>query len=207
MGYRTRWAGEARYTLRQQGVRRGLLALALALVLLVFAGVQYHRIATNEIGRLKEELEQRRREVVDAAYTTQLVAAYGAGKKQIAALEKKLQVKGVQSTLVHEMEKLCRLSAVQLLAQSYQEGSAESHGNGEHDGSDRDRGYAVLQHELVVAGNYYSLRRLIRDIEKLPTLSFIEEASFTPSSEQGDRFKLALRLSTYYRVEVPDMAR
>ena len=190
MNRRTLWVKGVRYTLRQSGVRRGLVALAVALTLLIIAGVQYHRIVTNEIGGLKAELEQKRRQVVDAQYAKQLVAAFSTGKNQIAVLEQKLQVKGVQSTLVHEMEKLSRQNAVQLLAQSYQEGKVEG-------------GYAVLQHELVAAGSYYNLRRLIRDMERLPTLSFIEEASFSKSAGRDARLKLSLRLSTYYRVEQP----
>lgn len=190
MNRRTLWVKGVRYTLRQSGVRRGLVALAVALTLLIIAGVQYHRIVTNEIGGLKAELEQKRRQVVDAQYAKQLVAAFSTGKNQIAVLEQKLQVKGVQSTLVHEVGKLCRANAVRVLAQSYQDGKVEG-------------GYAVLQHELVAAGSYYNLRRLIRDMERLPTLSFIEEASFSKSAGRDARLKLSLRLSTYYRVEQP----
>lgn len=188
--YRALWGNGARYTLRQAGVRRGLVALAVALMLLAIAGIQYRRIVTNEIGGLRAEFEQKRREAVDAQYAKQLVAAFNTGKKQIAVLEQKLQVEGVQSTLVHEMEKLCRLNAVKVLAQSYQDGKVEG-------------SYAVLQHELVVAGSYGNLRRLIRDMEKLPTLSFIEEAGFSKSTGRDARLKLSLRLSTYYRVEQP----
>ena len=98
------------------------------------------------------------------------------------------------------MERLCRLNAVQLLAQSYQEGRAGQNGSVEES-------YAALHHELVVAGNYSNLRRLIRDMESLPTLSFVEEASFSKSSERGAQLKLALRLVTYYRVEVPGLVK
>ena len=201
---RTLWGNGARYTLRRRyilghpGVRRGLVALAVALMLLAIAGIQYRRIVVNEIGGLRAELEQQRRAAVDAQYAQQLVDAFGTGKKQIAVLEQKLQVEGVQSTLVHEMEKLCRLNSVKLLAQSYQEGKVAEG----KEGSD-----AVLKHELVVAGSYPNLRRLIRDMEKLPTLSFIEEASFSKSAGQSfgqdARLKLSLRLSTYYRVAAP----
>lgn len=187
---RTLWGNGARYTLRQSGVRRGLVALAVALLLLAISGIQYRRIVINEIGGLKVELEQKRRAAVDAQYARQLVDAFDIGKKQIAVLEQKLQVEGVQSTLVHEMEKLCRLNSVAVLAQSYQDGKVE--------GSD-----AVLQHELVVAGSYHNLRRLIRGMEKLPTLSFIEEASFSKSAGRDARLKMSLRLSTYYRVAPP----
>ncbi len=190
------WGKGARYALRQRyilshpGVRRGLVALAVGLLLLAVAGIQYRHVVTNQIGGLKAELEQKRREAVDAQYAKQMRVAFAAGKKQIAVLEQKLQVQGVQSTLVHEMEKLCRLNAVIVLAQSYQEGKVEGDS-------------AVLQHELVVAGSYHNLRRLIRDMEKLPTLSFIEEASFTKTTGQDARLKLSLRLATYYRVASP----
>ena len=194
INYRAVWGEDARYTLRHPGVRRGLTVLALALALLTIAGVHYHRIVNNEIGGLKEELEAKRREAVDTQYTKQLVAAYRVGKKQIALLEQKLQVQGVQSTLVHEVGKLCKLNAARVLAQSYQDGREEG-------------GYAVLQHELVVAGSYYNLRKLIRDMERLPTLSFIEEASFSKPSESGGRLKLSLRLATYYRVADPQLVK
>ena len=190
MSYRALWINDVRYTLRQQGVRRGLVLLAAALILLTIAGIQYHRIVTNEIGGLRAELENKRREAVDAQYAIQLVAAFSNGKEQIAVLKKKLQVQGVQSTLVHEIEKLCRQNAVRVLAQSYQDGKMEG-------------SYAVLRHELVVAGSYHKLRKLIRDMEKLPTLSLVEEASFTKPSEQDARLKLSLRLATYHRVEEP----
>lgn len=186
MSQRTPWVNSARYTLRQSGVRRGLVVLAVALTLLTIAGIQYHRVVTNEIGGLRAELEQKRREAVDDQYAKQLVAAFSTGKEQIAVLEKKLQVQGVQSTLVHEMEKLCRLNEVEVLAQSYQDGKEEG-------------GNAVLKHELVVAGSYFNLRRLIRDLERLPTLSFVEEANFSKSPERDARLKLSLHLSTYYR--------
>jgi Tfp pilus assembly protein PilO len=192
MSHRTWWGNDVRYTLHQPGVRRGLALLAVALILLIVSGIQYHRIVTNEIGGLRDELDQKRREAVDTHYAKELVAAFSTGKKQMAVLEKKLLVQGVQSTLVHEIEKLCRLNAVKVLGQSYQDGKME--------GSN-----AVLQHELAVAGSYYNLRRLIRDIEKLPTLSFIEEASFSKLSERDAGLKLTLRLSTYYRVEAPKL--
>src|SRR3990170_1569572 len=100
MSSRALWGNDVSYTLHQPGVRRGLLVLAAALILLTVAGSQYHRIVTNEIGGLKETLEQNRREAIDAQYAKQLLVAFTAGKKQIAVLENKLQVRGVQSTLV-----------------------------------------------------------------------------------------------------------
>lgn len=200
MDRRLTWVNDARYILRQSGVRRGLVVLAVALTLLVIAGIQYHRIVSNEIGGLRAQLEQKRHEAVDAQYAQQLVVAYSTGKNQIAVLEKKLQVQGVQSTLAHEMERLCKLDAVQLLAQSYQDGRA-----GQNAGMQEN--YAALQHELVVAGSYANLRRLISDMENLPTLSFIEEANFSKSSERDAQLKLVLRLVTYYRAETANQVK
>lgn len=186
----TLWGNSMCCILRQQGVRRGLVVLAVALILLIIGGIQYHRKATIEIGGLQAELAQKRREAADMQYAKQVAVAFSAGQKQIAVLEQKLRVQGVQSTLVHEMEKLCKLSAAQVLAQTYQDGKVEG-------------SYGVLQHELVVAGSYHNLRRLIRELERLPTLSFVEEANFSKPSGRDARLKLSLRLATYYRAEEP----
>ena len=188
------WVNGIRYTLSHQGVRRGLVVLAAALLLLIIAAAQYHRKVRIEIGSLKVALDHKRREAVDTEYAKQVTVAFSAGKKQVAVLDQKLRVSSVQSTLVHEVEKLCRLNAIQVLAQTYQDGKVEG-------------SYALLQHELVVAGNYPNLRRLIRELERLPTLSFVEEASFTKSSERDARLKLSLRLATYYLAKQPDLVK
>lgn len=188
----TLWAvlGDVRFALRHPVLRRMLYVLGgvtLAAVLVILA---YLLPAWQEQGRLDHDLARMRKQLAERRGRADLVKAVERASGQIELIEKKLDARGVQLTLVNQLNQLARRNGIRIASESFDEGKVQD-------------GYAPLFHELTVEGGYAGLRRFLADLEHMPTFSVVREASIAPIGEGTQQLKVHLRMVTYRKAPGP----
>jgi hypothetical protein len=101
-----------RYSLRHPRVRAGMLVSAMAVLVMLRVGMTYWWPAWNAAATLKMQIEQKRRQAVEASYSAQLAQVSLRAAQHVAQIEKKLEASGTQVNLVQNLATLARENPV-----------------------------------------------------------------------------------------------
>lgn len=175
---------DLRFGMRHPLVRRTMYVLMASVALTLAMLLGYAIPAWREHARLEAALDSQRQLVAERRQHADLVETVKRTNAEIGKIEKKLDARGVQITLVKALSQLARQNGIRILDSSYDEGKAQN-------------GYAPLFHELTVEGGYSGLRQFLIDLDKMPTFSLVREASLSPAGEGTSRLKAHLRMVTY----------
>lgn len=178
---RYEWLGDWHYSRRHPLVRRALIALAAATVVLAAMAAYWYPLY-RDVGKLRDQVDAQRREMVEAVYAADLARAAITAQGQFSSLETRLNDRSGQADMVQRMRTLAAKAGVSITNSAFEEGRAVD-------------GYAPLNQHVVVSGSYRGLRQFIGGIYTLPTWSVIEEAAFEQAATPGG-VKLELRIVT-----------
>jgi Tfp pilus assembly protein PilO len=173
------------FSLRHPRVRYSIVGFVLAMLLVLIVGVFFWWPVMHHVNRLKVEMDNRRREIASAEHNARLAQASGHAAQQMAMIEKKLDTSVTQAALVQNIATLARRNKVTIISEAYEEGREKD-------------GYAPLVHELMVQAGYPELRGFISGVQQLPTLTIVQEAILTRSSNSS-AIKAQLNIITYRR--------
>ena len=176
-----------RYSLRHPRVRAGLMASAAAVLVMLVVGVAYWWPAWNAATNIKAQIEQKRRQAVEASYSGQLAQISRRAAQHVAQIEKKLDASATQVTLVQNLATLARRHNVKILSEAYEEGKAKD-------------GYMPFVHELTLQGGYAELRQFLVALQELPTFTVVQDAVMSRAGNAA-AIKTQLRMHTYRKVE------
>lgn len=176
-----------RYSLRLPRVRAGMLVSVVAVLVMLMVGVAYWWPAWNAAATLKAQIEQKRRQAVEASYSAQLAQISRRAAQHVAQIEKKLEASGTQVTLVQNLATLARRHNVKILSEAYEQGKAKD-------------GYMPFVHELTLQGGYAELRRFLIALQELPTFTVVQDAVMSRAGNAAV-IKAQLRMHTYRKVE------
>jgi Tfp pilus assembly protein PilO len=175
------------YSLRHPRVRAGMLVSAVAVLVMLMVGIAYWWPAWNAAVTLKTQIEQKRRQAVEASYSTQLAQISRRAAQHVAQIEKKLDASGTQVTLVQNLATLARRHNVKILSEAYEEGKAKD-------------GYVPFVHELTLQGGYAELRQFLVALQELPTFTIVQDAVMSRAGNAAV-IKAQLHMHTYRKVE------
>ena len=105
-----------RYSLRHPRVRAGMLACAMAVLVMLLVGAAYWWPAWNAAATLKMQIEQKRRQAMEASYSAQLAQISRRAAQHVAQIEKKLDASGTQVNMVQNLATRARRHNVKLLS-------------------------------------------------------------------------------------------
>ena len=176
-----------RYSLRHPRVRSGVLVSAVAVFVMLLTGVAYWWPALNASATLKLQIEQKRRQAVEASTSAQLVLVSRRAVQHVEQIEKKLAASGTQVNLVQNLSTLARQHNVKILSEAYEEGKAKD-------------GYKPFVHELTLQGGYAELRQFLTALKDLPTFTIVQDAVMSRAGNAAV-IKAQLRMHTYRKVE------
>jgi len=177
-----RFVADLRYSARHPWARTGLALCAAAAALLVVALALWWP-AQRERDALEDSIAARRRALVQAQQSDELLAAYARAGKQVTQLEKKLAYATTQAQLVESFARLARAHGVRIVTETYEEGRAAGT-------------QPALSAELAVQAGFPALRDFLRDLSSLPTWSEVQEVRI--ESERGAAVqKGRIRIVTY----------
>ena len=176
-----------RYSLRHPRVRAGMLVSVVAVLVMLMLGVAYWWPAWNAAATLKAQIEQKRRQAVEASYSAQLAQISRRAAQHIAQIEKKLEASGTQVNLVQNLATLARRHNVKILSEAYEQGKAKD-------------GYVPFVHELTLQGGYAELRQFLVALQELPTFTVVQDAVMSRAGNAAV-IKAQLRMHTYRKVE------
>lgn len=177
---------DLRYSLRHPRVRTGLLVSAVAVLVLLMVAMAYWWPAWDTAARLDAQIEQKRRQAVEASYSAQLAQSSQRAAQHIAQIEKKLEASGTQVNLVQNLATLARRNNVKIVSEAYEEGKAKD-------------GYMPFVHELTLQGGYAELRQFLIALQELPTFTVVQDAVLSRAGNTGI-IKAQLRMHTYRKV-------
>jgi Tfp pilus assembly protein PilO len=173
------------FSLRHPRVRASIIGFMLSGGLALIIGMTYWWPVSHTVNRLKNEIDDRRREIASAEYNVKLAQTSGYAAQQMAVIEKKLDTSVTQAALVQNIAALARRNNVKIISEAYEEGRAKD-------------GYAPLVHELTVQAGYAELRSFIAGVQQLPTFTIVQEA-ILERSLKSSVVKAQLNIITYRR--------
>lgn len=175
------------YSLRHPRVRTGMLVSAAAVLVMLLVGMAYWWPAWNAAATLKTQIEQKRRQAVEASYSAQLAQISRRAAQHVAQIEKKLDASGTQVNLVQNLATLARRHNVKILSEAYEEGKAKD-------------GYMPFVHELTLQGGYAELRQFLFALQELPTFTIVQDAVMSRAGNSAV-IKAQLHLHTYRKAD------
>lgn len=175
------------YSLRHPRVRTGLLVCAVTALVMLLVGAAYWWPAWNATATLKTQIEQKRRQAVEASYSAQLALSSRRAAQHVEQIEKKLDASGAQVNLVQSLATLARRHNVKILSEAYEEGKAKD-------------GYRPFVHELTLQGGYAELRQFLFALQDLPTFTVVQDAVMSRAGN-ATVIKAQLRMLTYRKAE------
>jgi len=179
------WLANLRYCARHPYVRRGTIAAAgaLAFMLLAYAGLWWG--AARAHAALMEQIESRRRAVVDTMHAGEVARAFQRARRDIDAVERKLVAAVEQAVLVEKLGRLARSKNVMVVSESYEEGKALG------------AGYTPLIMDITLQGSYPGMREFLLGLPALPALIEVQDARIERARETAGVLKARLRLVAY----------
>jgi len=178
------WLASLSYSARHPFVRTGLLANAvLAVVLLMVTAVVWWP-AQREQTTLIDQIDIKRRAVVEAVRAADIVRAYESAARSIDMVEKKLNASASQADLVRHLARIAGKRQVRIVSESYSEAKAPTE-------------YQSLFLDLSVEGRYIAFRDFLLDIPTLPTWIEVQDARIERARDASGSIKAQIRLMTY----------
>lgn len=160
-----------RYGLRHPLARSGLIALAVALVLLIAAVVLWRPVA-SERAELDEQIARQRRALVAVREARALHEAYVQAAERVPQLETRLRQAVSSAALVGHFGELARRQDVRIVTESYDDSRAEGP-------------WQAVSGELTVEGDYPAIRGFVSAIAGLPTWSVVDELRIASVAGRG----------------------
>lgn len=185
MAERLPFIKELRYVSRHPGLRLlSAVTLLLAVsvvgfVLAMWVPSRHHHAGLLQQAELKRVEQARARQVAAVAGTAAQAA------ELLRDAHQRLEARVEQAEQVARLHELAARHGVTILSESNQQG-------------ERREGYATVLQEIVLAGEYVAMRRLVEEIYRFPTLTVPWDVTLTAG--QGDaQVRGVLLLATYRR--------
>lgn len=173
------------FSLRHPRLRASLYLSTFSTLLVIILGLIYWWPAVHLKKNLINEMNELRLSISKAEHNIQLAHAVEMANLQLALVESKLNVSTTQADLIHNISTMARRHNVKIDSETYEEGKNKD-------------GYEQLAHEITVHAGYAELRAFIDDVQQLPTLTVIQEAIVSRSSNSKD-IRAQLSIVTYRR--------
>lgn len=177
---------QLRQVSRQKPLRLVAVAALVASALTLALVVSYWLPAVHEYERTIAASTQARRALTAASQTQALVRALNAAAPEVERLEAKLNAKGGQAALVHNIAQLAARHRLKVLAETYDAGKP------------RD-GFVPLTLSLGMQGPYAGVREFLTQLPTLPQWLSVQEATLDRADDGG--VKVQLRLLSYRRAD------
>lgn len=182
---------EILFSFRYPRVRASIAGFAFAALFGLAIGAAYWFPLMRSFDKLQVEIDDRRRDIANKEYNLKLAQASARAARQMAQIEKKLDITVTQGELVQNMAMLARRNNVKIISEAYEEGKPQGD-------------YSPLVHEIVVQAGYAELRSFIAGVQQLPSLTIVQEAVLSRTSNLSV-LKAQLNIITYRRAVRPQI--
>lgn len=179
------------FSLRHPRLRASIYLSISSTLLAIIICISYWWPAVHLKNNLINEINELRLSISKAEHNIQLEQAVEVANQQLALVERKLNVSTTQADLIQNISAMARRHNVQIDSETYEEGKNKD-------------GYERLAHEITVHAGYVELRAFIDDVQQMPTLTVIQEAIVSRSSNSKD-IRAQLSIVTYRRT--PDLVK
>ncbi len=166
-----------------------LLAINITCFVIFCYSVTHWYLINSKEKLLQSKVTAKAVEVREKIQLVELNDAYMSAVKTLAIIEKSSQQKISQSNLVNALDSLAQKNGINIISQDFEKPQI------------KDKETHLLL-SLNIEANYLSMRKFLKEFEKISVLSAIEEATITRLRASTNQVQAMLKI-TFYDTENP----